>query len=55
MLCGTLIDYFSNDSLLSDASKIPELAENSSFVGLLKNKFHENVLNELGFTGNNKA
>lgn len=43
-------DYFSNGSVLQEASKIPELLYNEQFYAKLKEKFHENMLKEFGFS-----
>lgn len=48
-ICGFLVDYFSNDELLLEASKIPELNQDFDFIKLLASKFHEGVLQEFGF------
>lgn len=44
LICGFLIDYFSNDGILGEAALIPELSQDVYFVTLLANKFHEGVL-----------
>lgn len=49
-LCEAMSDYFSNGSVLQEASKIPELLYNEQFYAKLKEKFHENMLKEFGFS-----